>query len=477
MSFKIPRIDVRIGEAWTRIPFRYGNACLTAVPLVMLRVTLEKSSGKYAQGFSGDCLPPLWFDKNPDLTYRKQISEQLAAIEMARGVNEEFSCMMEGHLKNLHELWEKTHPMIQETGLDMYLPRLMTQFGISLVERAAIDALCRLEEVTFREALTGGLLGYCPPAGLPEPSTSIQCRHTVGLGDALRVGDIPDDERLEDGLPQALEEDIATYGLTQFKVKIQGDREADFERLEHLAGVLEEGCPEGYQISLDGNEQYTRGDELLDLLRELESRPRTRRLIDSILFIEQPLPREIALEPTGDAGLGELANFKPVIIDESDDCLEAFPRAVELGYRGCSIKNCKGIFKALHNRALCDRLNEEAGEGHYFQTGEDLANLPVLSLQQDLATLAVLGLKSAERNGHHYFPGLDHLPPSERESALLHHPDLYHATEQGVRLRVEEGRISCRSLLESGYGYTCDIDFEARTPVGSWKYERLRLKD
>ena len=42
----------------------------------------------------------------------------------------------------------------------------------------------------------------------------------------------------------------------------------------------------------------------------------------------------------------------PVIIDESDDTLDAFVRARDLGYRGVSSKTCKGLYKSLINRAL-----------------------------------------------------------------------------------------------------------------------------
>ena len=48
-----------------------------------------------------------------------------------------------------------------------------------------------------------------------------------------------------------------------------------------------------------------------------------------------------------------LAAEKPVIIDESDDSLDAFPRAKALGYRGVSSKTCKGIYKLLINAARC----------------------------------------------------------------------------------------------------------------------------
>ena len=39
-----------------------------------------------------------------------------------------------------------------------------------------------------------------------------------------------------------------------------------------------------------------------------------------------------------------------MLIDESDDGLDAFPRARALGYAGVSSKMCKGLYKSLLNR-------------------------------------------------------------------------------------------------------------------------------
>ena len=74
----------------------------------------------------------------------------------------------------------------------------------------------------------------------------------------------------------------------------------------------------------------------------------------SIIFIEQPVKRQQALERKV-AGID-----KPVIIDESDDSLDAFPRAKALGYKGVSSKTCKGIYKSLINRARCADVGRRA---------------------------------------------------------------------------------------------------------------------
>ncbi len=64
---KITLKETRVGlrASTTRIPFRYGKACLTTCPQAVAGVTLEVN-GRAQRGYSGDCLPPGWFDKSPD---------------------------------------------------------------------------------------------------------------------------------------------------------------------------------------------------------------------------------------------------------------------------------------------------------------------------------------------------------------------------------------------------------------------------
>lgn len=53
-----------------------------------------------------------------------------------------------------------------------------------------------------------------------------------------------------------------------------------------------------YLVSLNGNEQYDSAQGVLELVRGIRQRPALRRLWDSILFVEQPIARKLALEST-----------------------------------------------------------------------------------------------------------------------------------------------------------------------------------
>ena len=283
----------------------------------------------------------------------------------------------------------------------------------------------------------------------------------------------PPERSLDDGLPQSLEAYVAVQGLRWLKVKVGGDHEADLDRLASIARLLDKRPGAGrFAVSLDGNEQYAELDGFAALLARIERD--LPAFHDAIAYVEQPLERSVALDEEQAAGIAAVSARKPMIIDESDGDLDSFERAVELGYRGVSTKNCKGLFKALANAALARRLSGERGVP-FLITAEDLMNLPVVPLHQDLAHVAALGLDHAERNGHHYVRGLDHLSLPEQERVLGEHEGLYRRTEESGFLHVAEGAIDVRSLQRCpGLGAGSAFDPGAMVPLEDWRFESLR---
>ncbi|MFC1527007.1 enolase C-terminal domain-like protein, partial [Candidatus Latescibacterota bacterium] len=270
------------------------------------------------------------------------------------------------------------------------------------MERVLLDGLGTATGLTYHQMLADNVpaielgdlhpsLGDTRPAEViaPAPLQRLYVRHTVGLTDPLRVTDITPDERLEDGLPQTLEEYVRHQGVAYFKIKVSGDRVSDMDRLHRITEVLEPGAGE-YAVTLDGNEQYEDLGDFLVLLEAMAADPHLSRLHDRILYIEQPLERAAALDPAAADLIRRASEHGPMLIDESDGELTSFREAISLGYAGVSSKNCKGLTKALANQALARHLTT-AGQGTYFLSGEDLMNLPVVPLHQDLAHLACLG--------------------------------------------------------------------------------------
>ena len=436
-----PRFTIREIEFFERpvklrMPFRFGVVTLTEAPQAFARATIVVQ-GRQSEGAAAELLAPKWFDKNPALSNEDNFEQLRASMRAAR----------EAYLSSgLNTAYGHSRPAVG----------LVENYGPALIDRAVLDALCRNLVISFYQAVKANVPGIAfdgldMPAFLSylKPRAEIAARHTVGLVDPITQ---PDNKApVKDGLPETLEEVIARYGHRWFKLKVAGEVKADIERLRTIAAVLDRiGDP--YHASLDGNEQYESVEGVLALWQQMKATPALKRLASSIAFIEQPIKRQNALAKD----VGALCREKPVIIDESDDSLDAFPRAKALGYRGVSSKTCKGIYKSLINAARCADWGEE-----YFMSGEDLTIQPGIALQQDLALVSILGLTHVERNGHHYVNGMASLPTMEQESFFREHPDLYERSHGAVRLRIDKGMIRMKSLNCPGYASRALPDWRA----------------
>jgi hypothetical protein len=328
-----------------------------------------------------------------------------------------------------------------------------------------LDALCRLNGVSFYDAMRANLPGIgdaCRQFGGIDfdnflqalaPADSIEARHTVGMLDAITAADIT--ERVGDGLPETLEEVIATWGHRYFKLKVGGNLQADVARLEKIAAVLD-SLPHPYFVSLDGNEQYADAKGVTELTDAIRSRATLHHLWESILFIEQPIARKVAL----DVDLRKADLGKPVIVDESDGELDTFVRAKDRGYAGVSSKTCKSFYKSVLNAARCKVWGPQ-----YFMSAEDLTTQAGLSVQQDLALVNLLGVTHVERNGHYYVNGLAAQSQREQSAFLESHPDVYERSHGAVRLKIRGGRIALKSLACAGFATAAMPDFETMQPL------------
>lgn len=455
MPVKIRDVRLFRMEMRTRMPFRYGIATVTELPHLFVRVTLNVN-GRESIGLAADHLAPKWFTKNPDTTPEEDIAGMMVVIHQAKSLAEGREAATP------FALWKELYDAQAAWGNTQHLAPLLTHFGVTLVERAMIDAYCRAQHETFSELLRGSEAGFGIELGsvYPElkghtaaeylplsPLSRIIARHTVGLADPLTDAEIAPEQRLEDGLPQSLEACIQTYGLRHFKIKIGGKPEADAERLGRIFNVIN-GLVDDWAYSLDGNESYSVADlqKFLDLAPDPPGRGR-------LLFVEQPFHRSVALtEETGEM-LNNWPGYRPrIIIDESDGAIGDLPRALKLGYAGTSHKNCKGVFKGIANACFAARCGA-------LLSGEDLSNVGPVSLLQDLVVQAHLGIESVERNGQHYFAGLSMFPKEVQNTLLATHPDLYRESPGGFpTLAITQGEVDLTSILAAPFGLAADFD-------------------
>lgn len=475
-----PIIKVRAVERYiqmvsTRMPFRYGSAALERCPHFYLVVTISDEQGRVARGIGAENLPPKWFDKDPARSYEQEVADQLQVMQWATEAAQAEAATTS------FRLWLSVYQATQQQAQTAGLPSLLAGFGPSLIERAVNDAVGRLVGLPFHSLLINNVLGIelgqidaalqdtVPRQILPTiPLPSIAARHTVGLADPIRTTDIAPADRLHDGLPQSLEEVVAFYGIRYFKIKIHNQLQADIERLTAIATLLNELLPTTpYHCTLDGNEQYDTLEQLRPLIEALTRHPALQRLAAALLFIEQPLARAVALDPARCQGIEQITAQFPVIIDESDDALDAYSRALSIGYSGTSHKNCKNTFKSLANLTRSERHRAQTGR-RILMSAEDLTTIGPVALPQDLTALSALGITHAERNGHHYFRGLSHLSQADQQRALAEHPGLYCQGDGYVRLNITDGQIDCHSLHETaGLGVAAWPSFEDLTPLES----------
>lgn len=437
-KFKVIALEFLERDVKLRMPFRFGVVTLTESPQAFVRARIRLENGVEAEGAAAELLAPKWFDKDPALTNEQNYEQLRESLRSARtaylagGADTAW-----GHFRS------------------NYRPGLVASYGPAEIDCALLDALCRALGVSFYRAMQKNAVGALDFEGMamPEflaglkPADRIGARHTVGLVDPITAADVT--QRVNDGLPETLQEVVAHYGHRYFKLKVGGSLQADIERLAAIATVLDR-IEQPYFASLDGNEQYEDMAGVAELWRRMKTDRRLARMVASVIFIEQPVKRSHALdEPV--AGID-----KPVIIDESDESLDAFPRARALGYLGVSSKTCKGIYKSIINRARCAMWGPQ-----YLMSGEDLTIQPGLALQQDLALVSLLGITHVERNGHHYVNGMASLPPGEQDAFLAAHPDLYERSHGAVRVRITDGELAIGSLGCPGFASAAMPDWSS----------------
>ena len=481
MAISVKKIELHVINMHTRFPFKYGIASLVALPHLFVRATVNIDRTSEV-GLAADGLPPKWFTKNPTAPFTEDLDEMLAVIRHACKSAEQVD-----QASTVFDFWQRLYKLQSVWAATTAYPPLLWAFGVSLVERAVIDAFCRAKGMSFARAVRSNTLGIwlgdihgelknqSPADLLPKaPHSAILVRHTVGLADPLTDGKIAPADRVEDGLPHSLDANIQTYGLTHLKIKLCGDAEKDLSRLKQIAALMarQNSCA----FTLDGNEQYTEVAPFRALWQALHEDDALASFMAGLIFVEQPLHRDIALSPSVRDGLVAWSDRPPMIIDESDGALDSSVQALDAGYAVPSHKNCKGIFKGIANACLMNFRKKKDPTGKYILSSEDLANVGPVALLQDLAVLATLGVAHSERNGHHYFAGLSMYPEAIQQAVLAAHGSVYTLGQNGFPvLDVREGLLDLSSVTGAPFGYGFELDTTQFTPLEAWTPESLGI--
>ena len=458
-TFRLREAQVYSRQVHTRMPFRFGRATMTQMPVLHLRLEVEGRGGEAVVGVSASGIPPLWFDKGANKTHTDNILDLSLSLRLAL---EHYMALDPAPVWFLHRVAE---PAVRAAAAAKGLNELTAGFGIALVDAALVDAACREAGVGFHGALRTDLFGMGPHwASLlpPQPAARIAVRHTVGLSDPLVPSDIT--HPVGDGLPETLEAAVRSQGLGYFKIKIPGDDAEALDRLRRVASVLDAHAGD-YRATLDGNEQFRDMDGFASFMSRAAADEPLQELWKRTLWIEQPVERKASLRDEAIPALRVVSAIKPVILDEADGDDETAARGLAMGYRGVSAKNCKGVFRSLNSYKLMREMEARVGQKAILSS-EDLSHVPVVPLHQELCVAAALGLSHCERNGHHYFVGFAFLSEREQAEALREFPSLYRTRPDGPPvLRIEEGHLDLREINRAGFGTRSEPDWEALEPV------------
>jgi hypothetical protein len=447
-----------------RLPFRFGVITVTGGAQAVIRATIALEDGRTATGVAAESLAAKWFDKNPAYSDAQNLDQLRQAIDLAAELYKDAGA------RTSFDLYADTYAEQLARGAGLDLVPLVASYGPALIDRAIADALGRALGLSFDQIIRRNVAGIRLTALTPDlagfdigrflgglfPDDAIDVRHTVGLVDPITAADQKDGERVDDGLPETLDEVVRHYRGGFYKLKVSGSTDADVDRLSRIAAVLDSGMVD-YRATLDGNEQYDNIEGVIALWHRIKETPRLARLARSILFIEQPIKRQMALLKPVHA----LGAERPLLVDESDGEVAAFPSAVAMGYTGVSSKTCKGFYKSILNAARCAMHNTGGDGPRLFMSAEDLTTLAGVSVQQDLALVSLLGLTHVERNGHHFVDGMGFAPESEQASFTAAHADLYNTASGTARLRIENGRLHLGSLWQPGFANRGEMDFSA----------------
>jgi len=167
MSIRILTTELYVLNMRTRMPFRYGIATLTALPHLFVRAQVD-IDGQQQFGLAADGLPPKWFTKDPDTSFEDDLDEMLHVIRSACTFAEDV-----GSAESVFALWQRIYHAQERWAAAEDLPPLLWNFGVSLVERALIDAFCRAADMTFAHAVRTNAL-QIPLWRTPPPPTGSQ---------------------------------------------------------------------------------------------------------------------------------------------------------------------------------------------------------------------------------------------------------------------------------------------------------------
>jgi L-alanine-DL-glutamate epimerase-like enolase superfamily enzyme len=369
-GIRIVSVDHAFEEFRYRVPYQFGGRTVDRVTILNVNCRVRTRSGREAWGFGSMTLGNAW--AFPAVPHDASLGAMMALAAALESVTR--ACDVWGHPIDLFRALEPEYlraaaGLSRARQLPAPVPKLCTLVVASPFDAAIHDAYGKAFGVSSyatygREFMSSNLAQDLGPGFEGEfldryvpvrPRAWTPVFHSVGASDPLEAADVR--TRIDDGLPNTLEEWIASDGVTRFKIKLNGGNlDADVERIVRVDRVVSRALSArreaDWKYLLDFNEGCPNVEYLLEALRRV--RAATPRGFERVLYIEQPTARDLR----GDRAnvMHEAAKLRPVVIDESLTDLDALLLARDMGYTGVALKACKGQSHAMLMAAAAQKF-------------------------------------------------------------------------------------------------------------------------
>jgi len=445
MKSSLKEVEVYLLPVTLRVPLKFGSQVLTEVTYARVRLVLEDSQGRVAEGWGETPLSVAWvWPSDVDYMIRDKALADFT-LALARSLeNLSFS----GHVMEMSSLYIKDELEVQrqsfnrEESLPESLPHLAALVCYSAFDLALHDAYARLHDVSVYESYDPQFLERSMDFFLEsdradvdfkqlhlsdflakKPASSLPVWHLVGGLDPLSKKDLTGAEP-DDGYPILLRDWIQRDGLNCLKVKLRGnDADWDRERIHAIGQICRE---EGVDwLTTDFNCMVTDPAYVIEILDEL--RDHDPITVQKILYVEQPFPYDLKKHQID---VHAVSSRKPLFMDESAHDWTYVRMGRELGWNGVALKTCKTQTGAL--------LSAVYAKSHGMTLMvQDLTNAMLAQIPHYLLAAHTGTIMGVESNGMQFYPEAS-LP----EEAV--HPGLY---------RRKNGVLDSSTLGKKGFGY------------------------
>ncbi|GIX00917.1 MAG: hypothetical protein KatS3mg111_4249 [Pirellulaceae bacterium] len=393
-----------------RQPMKFGGRVVNDVTVLRTEIAVtRKGSRKKIHGVGEMTMGNAWAwpSKIPDkitLRLMLELADRLAARVNEAKISGD-ALQVGEQIRGLRE--QIRQEMITEFKMSDPMPKLAAMVAASPLDAAVHDAWGRAHQRNafqclsseFLNADLGEYLGEQFAGKYPAdyvsaaPKPTMPLYHLVGALDPLSEADLR--TRLNDGLPETLEEWLRLEGIKRLKIKLDGnDMDWDVGRIVEVTRICERVAPErDWKLSFDFNEQCPNEDYVLDLLERLESL--SRLSFERLQYIEQPSPRD--LTQRSEFTVHRLSRIRPVVLDEALTDMEALKLARQRGYSGIALKACKGHTDCLF-------MGAAGAEFNLFTCMQDLTCVGGSFLHSAAIAAHFPHIPAIEGNGRQYCP-------------------------------------------------------------------------